>query len=172
VESVWSEIAGAFAAEFTDLPDAASATRLVVRLGIAAVLGGALGYERELRGKDAGLRTHMLICVGAALFVAIPQQAGFEGDPLSRVIQGIVAGIGFLGGGAILKLEGERRIEGLTTASGIWLTCAIGISAGLGRELSALVGTAIALFVTASLSSLSRRLERSAEARRARDGED
>ena len=107
--------------DFSDLPDVAGITRLVTRLAVAAALGGILGLEREAQGKDAGLRTHMLICVGAALFVLVPQQAGIEGEGLARIIEGVIDGVGFIGGGAILKLSDERLIEGLTTAAGIWL---------------------------------------------------
>jgi putative Mg2+ transporter-C (MgtC) family protein len=148
-------VADSLRQDFSDLSDVQGATRLVTRLVVAAALGGALGYERETRGKDAGLRTHMLICVGAALFVFIPQQAGVSDAELARVIQGVVAGIGFLGGGAILKLSEERRVEGLTTAAGIWLTAGIGIAAGMGRMTTAIAGTAIALVVMAALGRVS-----------------
>ena len=137
--------------DFSDLPDVAGVTRLVSRLLIAAFVGAILGYEREWHGKDAGLRTHMLVSLGAALFVLIPQQAGVTDADLSRVIQGIVTGIGFVGAGAILKINEERRIEGLTTAAGIWLTAAVGIAAGMGREASAIVGTLLALIVLLAL---------------------
>ncbi len=155
--------------DFSDLPDAAGLTRLVTRLTIAAVLGGVLGFDREAHGKDAGLRTHMLICVGAALFVLVPQQAGITDDGLARIIQGVIAGVGFIGGGAILKLSAERRIEGLTTAAGIWLTAGIGIAAGLGRETSAIVGTLLALLVLAALTGTSRVIARLARWGPARD---
>jgi putative Mg2+ transporter-C (MgtC) family protein len=158
--SAWQIVWEAARQEFADLPDLAGLTRLVMRLVLAALLGGALGYERETQGKDAGLRTHMLICVGAALFVAIPQQAGLSIESASRIIQGIVTGIGFVGAGAILKLEHERRIEGLTTAAGVWMTAAVGVAAGLGREGSALVAAALGLFVMHGLASISRRLSR------------
>src|SRR5262249_58398759 len=95
----------------------------------------------------AGLRTHMLVSVGAALFVLVPQQAGMSTADLSRVIQGVVAGIGFLGAGAILKHGHEGTVQGLTTAAGIWLTAGLGIAAGLGRGLAALLGTALALLI-------------------------
>jgi putative Mg2+ transporter-C (MgtC) family protein len=137
--------------DFSDLPDIAGVTRLVSRLLIAAFVGAILGYEREWHGKDAGLRTHMLVSLGAALFVLVPQQAGVSDADLSRVIQGIVTGIGFVGAGAILKLNEERRIEGLTTAAGIWLTAAVGIAAGMGREASAILGTLLALTVLLAL---------------------
>lgn len=161
--SVWQIVWRTLVEDFSDLPDAAAVTRLVTRLSIAALLGGALGLEREWHGKDAGLRTHMLIAVGAALFVLIPLQSGMPTADLSRVLQGVIAGIGFLGGGAILKLSDERRIEGLTTAAGIWLTAAVGIAAGLGRETSAIAGTIFALIATAALARVSRRFSRAAE---------
>lgn len=151
--------------EFADLPDAAGATRIATRLAMAALLGGVLGYERERSGKDAGLRTHMLIALGAALFVMIPQQAGALSDAeLSHIIQGIVAGIGFIGGGAILKLSDERRIEGLTTAAGIWLTASIGVAAGLGRAGSALTATFLAWLILTALARVSRRWNPNASA--------
>ena len=151
MELWWQGVGESLRADFSDLPDAAGVTRLVTRMFIAALLGGILGYEREWRGKDAGLRTHMLVSLGAALFVFVPQQAGMRIEELSRIIQGIVTGIGFVGAGAILKLNEERRIEGLTTAAGIWLTAAVGIAAGMGREASAILGTALALVVMLSL---------------------
>jgi putative Mg2+ transporter-C (MgtC) family protein len=155
---IWSAVWQSLRDDFSDLPDAAGVTRVVARLAVALLLGGALGYERELQGKDAGLRTHMLLCMGAALFVLVPQQLGLSGDGIGRVIQGVVAGMGFIGGGTILKLSDEKRIEGLTTAAAIWLTAAVGIAVGLGRLASATVGTVMALIVLAALARLSRRL--------------
>ena len=134
MELWWQGIGESLRADFSDMPDAAGVTRLVTRMFIAAFLGGLLGYEREWRGKDAGLRTHMLVCLGAAMFVFIPQQAGMSNGDLSRIVQGIVTGIGFVGAGAILKLNEERRIEGLTTAAGIWLTAASGYCSGNGKR--------------------------------------
>lgn len=146
--STWEQIAATIAAEFSDLDDVKELTRITLRLTIAAVLGGLLGFEREQRGKSAGIKTHMLVCMGAALFVLIPQQAGMiTDDELSRVMQGVIAGIGFLGAGAILKGEHEKDAKGLTTAAGIWLTAAIGVAAGLGREASAILCTLFALGV-------------------------
>jgi putative Mg2+ transporter-C (MgtC) family protein len=145
--SWWQVIGQTVAAEFSDVPDLAQATRIVVRLMLAALLGGLLGLERENKGKAAGVRTHMLVAMGAALFVLIPQQAGILPADLSRVIQGVVAGIGFLCAGSILKSEDEDRVRGLTTAAGMWLTAAIGMAAGLGREATAVISTALALVV-------------------------
>lgn len=146
--------------EFSDLPDPLSVTRLSIRFLIACLLGGLIGYEREQSGKSAGLRTHMLVSLGCAFVVAIPQQAGMEMGDLSRVIQGIMAGIGFLGAGAILKYEKEGRIEGLTTAASIWFAAAIGTAVGLGREASALLGTLLVLGVLALIPSPREKKER------------
>jgi putative Mg2+ transporter-C (MgtC) family protein len=134
-------------AEFSDVPDAAQITRILVRLLLAALLGGLLGYERERHGKAAGVRTHMLVAMGAALFVLVPQQAGMAVADLSRVMQGIVAGIGFLGAGAIIKHRSEEDVQGLTTAAGVWMTAAIGVACGLGRESTAVLSALLALVV-------------------------
>ena len=135
----------ALRAEFSDVSDPAQLTRIVVRLLLAAALGGALGYERERSGKAAGLRTHMLVAIGSALFVLVPQQAGMAVGDMSRVIQGIVTGVGFLGAGAIIKQASAHSVQGLTTAAGVWLTAAIGIACGLGREATAVLSAALAL---------------------------
>jgi len=129
MDNLWEGVA----TDFQDLPDAAEAIRISVRLIIAAALGGLLGHDRERAGKSAGLRTHMLVSVGAALFVLIPQQAGLSNADISRVTQGVVSGVGFLGAGSIIKKNREEDVDGLTTAAGIWLTAAVGIAAGLGR---------------------------------------
>ena len=147
MSSVWQQIYTTLIAEFSDLKDISEITSISVRLLIAALLGGILGFEREQRGKAAGIRTHMLVSIGAALFVVIPQQAGVSETELTRVTQGIITGIGFLGAGAILKGDDEKSLKGLTTAAGIWLTAAIGVAAGLGRESSAILCTLLALLV-------------------------
>ncbi|MFQ6709486.1 MgtC/SapB family protein, partial [Bordetella pertussis] len=154
MDTVWMEIWTTVRNEFADIPDVAEATRIVLRLGMAVALGGLLGYERERSGKAAGLRTHMLVALGAALFVLVPLQGGMEVGDLSRVLQGVIAGIGFLGAGVIIKLGNEGEIRGLTTSAGIWLTAAIGVAAGMGREATALASTLIALFVLAALRRL------------------
>jgi putative Mg2+ transporter-C (MgtC) family protein len=123
----------------TGLPDTGTFIRLVVRLGLAAVLGAIVGLDRERMGKPAGLRTHMLVCTGAAPFVMASLESGMAIADVSRVIQGLAAGVGFLGGGAILKLSAEREILGLTTAATIWMTAALGVTVGLGRIGLALV---------------------------------
>jgi len=125
------------------LPDGRQMVSLVTRLLTAMILGALVGAQRERSGKPAGLRTHMLVAMGGALFVLAPLEAGMELEGISRVIQGIVTGIGFIGAGAILKLQDKREVEGLTTAAGIWMTAAVGIAAGLGRWGLALVSTVL-----------------------------
>lgn len=147
----WLEVLATIKSEFSDLADASQATTVCVRLLVAVVLGGLLGYERETRGTSAGLRTHMLVALGAALFVLVPLQAGTSIADMSRVLQGVISGIGFLGAGAIIKLSQDREIRGLTTAASIWLTAAIGIAAGMGREMTAILSTVLALIILALL---------------------
>jgi putative Mg2+ transporter-C (MgtC) family protein len=121
-----------FAQVFVDL-DWATAVRILLRLGASVALGAAIGWEREIHHRWAGLRTHILVSLGTAalMLLACEMADRAKTDPV-RALQGVVAGIGFLGGGAILKLEKEQRIEGLTTAAGIWTTAAIGLAAGAG----------------------------------------
>jgi len=131
--------------EFSDIRDVEQFTQMAVRLSMAAILGGMIGYEREAKRKPAGLRTHILVALGSAMFVVIPLQAGVLITDLSRVLQGLVAGIGFLGAGAII--HGDKSNRGLTTAASIWLTAAIGASAGMGKEGSAVLGTVLTIMV-------------------------
>ena len=157
--SVWGQISTAVAAEFSDLPSLVEFTRVVLRLLLAALLGGLLGWERERKGKAAGVRTHMLVSMGAALFVLLASQGGMKDAELSRVLQGVIAGIGFLGAGTILKAEREEKVYGLTTAAGIWLTAAIGVAAGLGRESTAVLSTLLVLGVLALVPILVKDIE-------------
>jgi putative Mg2+ transporter-C (MgtC) family protein len=151
---MWNRIIDTLTAEFSDATDVEQITRILIRLTLAAVLGGVLGYERENQGKAAGVRTHMLVAMGAALFVLVPQQAGMTLPDMSRVIQGVVAGIGFLGAGAIIKNRNEDDVQGLTTAAGVWMTAAIGIACGLGRESTAVLSTVMALIVLGGVPRL------------------
>lgn len=155
-EGFWSTLAQTVASEFSDVPDPAEAVRILVRLSLALLLGFVLGYERESRGKSAGVRTHMLVALGSALFVLLPARMGMEIDALSRVIQGLVAGVGFLCAGTILKhhAAGEEQVQGLTTAAGLWLTAAIGLACGLGREITAIITALLALAVFALMPRL------------------
>lgn len=148
--SVWAQIGNALAAEYS-LPDAGTMTIIVVRVVTAAVLGGAVGLDRERKGRAAGLKTHILVSIGSALFVLAPLMAGVEPGDVTRVMQGIVSGIGFLGAGAIIKLDRGERVEGLTTAAGIWMTSAIGMAAGMGMEIVAVVTTVMALLVVGAI---------------------
>ena len=135
-------------AELRDsFPDAAEAVRVTIRLLVALLAGAIIGWQRERTGKAAGLRTHMLVCMGTALFVVACIGSGMQEDAISRVVQGLATGIGFLGAGAILKLESTQRIKGLTTAAGIWLTAALGVAIGLGRLGTAALGVLLAWVV-------------------------
>ena len=141
-------------AEFSDVSDPAQLTRIMVRMLLAGLLGGALGYERERSGKAAGIRTHMLVAMGAAVFVLVPEQAGTSVGDMSRILQGVITGVGFLGAGAILKRASASDVQGLTTAAGLWMTAAIGVACGFGRERTAVVGTLLALAVLAAIPHL------------------
>ena len=146
----------ALAGEFADAADAAAFVRIVFRLSLAALLGGLLGYQRERQGKAAGVRTHMLVALGAALFILVPERAGTPVVDLTRVIQGVAVGIGFLGAGAIVKHDAERSIQGLTTAAGIWLTAATGLACGAGRAATAIVSAALAFVILALVPHIGR----------------
>lgn len=161
MESGWERILVTIQTEFADVTNVEEVTRILVRLLMAAVLGAVLGFEREHRGKSAGVRTHMLVSVGAALFVLAPSMAGADAQALSRVIQGIVAGIGFLGAGTILKGNGKdpSHVKGLTTAAGLWMTAAIGTAAGMGREATALISMILALLVLSTMPKLVDKVE-------------
>ena len=148
---MWNEIWTTVVREFSDIPDLSTMTRIVVRLMLAAILGGILGYERELKARSAGVRTHMLVAVGAALFVLGPLQSGMEVSDLSRVVQGIIQGVGFLGAGAIIIRAGQHKVEGLTTAANIWATAGIGVVVGLGLEATAVLSTVVVLIILAAV---------------------
>lgn len=156
--NVTAEIGQALAKEFA-MPDAGTTTVIVVRLFTAMVLGGMLGLERESKGRAAGLKTHMLVSIGSALFVMAPLLMGIAPGDVTRVMQGIVSGIGFLGAGAIIKLERDERIEGLTTAAGIWMVSAVGMAAGMGMEVMALATTLIGLAVVNTIPRIMRNEE-------------
>ena len=132
----------------------------ISRISAAAILGGALGFEREWKGHWAGLRTHMMVSIGCAIFVIGGLDvAGDQPEVVTRVIQGLTAGIGFLGAGTILKLDQKQEIKGLTTASSIWLAGAIGTASGMGLYLVAVTGTVVALGVLAALRPVERLIQ-------------
>lgn len=133
-------------------PRWADLLRIVLRLCAALVVGGVIGLQREFVGKSAGLRTHMLVALGTTLLVAVTDVATHSPEAVSRVVQGVATGIGFLGAGAILKLTPEREIHGLTTAAGIWMTAAAAVAIGLGYIVVALIGVALGWIVLAVLA--------------------
>jgi putative Mg2+ transporter-C (MgtC) family protein len=118
---------------------------LAARLLLAAVLGAAFGIEREFHQKPAGLRTNMLIALGAALFTVVSMRMTADGGTSDRIAAQIVTGIGFLGAGAILR--GGHTVHGMTTAAAIWVNAAVGMAAGAGEFRSAVITTAIAISV-------------------------
>lgn len=119
---------------------------MILRLLLAATLGAVIGYQRERARKPAGLRTHILISTGAALFTIVSIFGFGSAGDTARVAAGVVAGIGFLGAGAILR-RGEGVVEGLTTAATIWSVAAIGLAAGTGLYLLSAVTTGVVLIV-------------------------
>lgn len=131
-----------------ETPDMHQLVRITIRLLFAVGLTAIIGWEREVGHKTAGLRTHMLVALGAALFtVASLEAAAKDSSDVTRVIQGVATGVGFIGGGAILKLESKNRIRGLTTAGTIWLAAAIGVAAGLGKLGAAGIGILLAWII-------------------------
>ena len=124
------------------------------RLGLAAVLGALLGYQRERVHSTAGLRTHILVCLGSAFFVLASVEAGQTSADVSRVIQGIVAGVGFLGAGTILKVSDRLQVHGLTTAASIWLTAAIGAGAGLGHLWLPILGAVMGWLILGPIARI------------------
>jgi putative Mg2+ transporter-C (MgtC) family protein len=125
-----------------------SFTEDFTRIAAAALLGGIIGLEREWKGHWAGLRTHILVSIGCAIFVIGGMGVvGRESEAVTRVVQGIASGIGFLGAGTILKLDDKQEIKGLTTASSIWLAAALGTAAGSGEYALAMASAIISLAV-------------------------
>lgn len=121
---------------------------ILVRLAVATVIGAVLGIDREVRGKPAGLRTHALVALGSALVIVTTLGVANHGpDAVSRAIQGIIAGVGFLGAGAILRARDRDEVSGLTTAASIWLVASLGIACGSGYWLAALGALVLALLV-------------------------
>jgi putative Mg2+ transporter-C (MgtC) family protein len=133
---------------------------LVIRLVAAILFGALIGIQRERRRQWAGLRTHMLVAMGSALFVSGSVAAGMSLSDLSHVIQGLAAGIGFIGGGAILKLSQEHVIRGITTAASVWMTAAVGVAAGLGLLGLALIAAVFTFIILAGVGVVERRIER------------
>jgi putative Mg2+ transporter-C (MgtC) family protein len=138
----------------SSVPHADQVVRVALRLVAALIIGTVIGLQRELTHKPAGLRTHLLVSLGTALLVVAAVNSNMQSADVSRVIQGLITGIGFLGGGTILKLTREHEIRGLTTAAGIWLTAAASIAAGLGEFADAFIGVFFALIVLTAIGKL------------------
>jgi putative Mg2+ transporter-C (MgtC) family protein len=132
----------------------------VLSIILAVVFGAAIGLEREISGKAAGLRTNVLICLGAAVLTIISKQmgGGSSSDSLTRIAAGIVTGVGFLGAGAIIQDRGG--VHGLTTAATIWLVASIGMACGAGFYSLAVISTFIAIIVLMGLGQLEKPLGR------------
>jgi putative Mg2+ transporter-C (MgtC) family protein len=143
-----------------ELPGLGEALGVALRMTLAAVLGGMLGYERERLGKAAGMRTHILVSMGSALFVLATLQAGAPAADVSRVVQGIATGIGFVGAGAILKQAegGHVHIQGLTTASTVWVTAGVGMAVGFGLLWLPVFTTVLGLVILIVLGRYEARL--------------
>jgi len=137
---------------------------LVLRLLLARLLGAAVGVNREISQKPAGLRTHALVALGAALLTltGLMFSSGSASDvsAASRIIQGIVAGIGFVGGGVTLRRHDEQSVHGLTTASSVWIVAATGVAVGAGLWRSAIVAVVLALIVLTAGGPLDRAIHR------------
>jgi len=155
---IWEELT-------SGLSDMSQLAHVIVRLAAATLLGGAVGIQREHAGKPAGLRTHILVCLGTTVFIISCAGGGISSDGLSRVVQGVAAGIGFIGAGSILKLSDKQSIHGLTTAAGIWMTAAIGVAIGLGSLGIALLSTCLLLGILSTVGIIEHWIE---DKRRAR----
>ncbi len=144
-----------------------SARDVVSRLALALVYGGLIGWEREARNKPAGLRTHMMVSLGSAAFTlvsfelaAAAERGGMASDPI-RIVEGVTAGIGFLGAGSIIQSRGA--VEGVTTAAGLWVVGAIGIACGGGHYLLATTTAVLAFVILAVLGFIESRFPRKGE---------
>lgn len=146
--------------ELFSVPNTDYLVTVASRLGMAALLGGLVGFEREWSGKAAGLRTHMTVALGCATFMVAAMESSSDVGNMSRAIQGIAAGIGFIGAGTILKRDDEADIKGLTTAASIWLTAAVGAAAGAGQGWVAFIGVLIAFIILSMMAGVDRWLAR------------
>ena len=157
MELLWQELTNG-------IPEARNLWIIIIRLLASTLLGAVVGFQRERAGKPAGLRTHILVSFGTAVVVLACAGSGMDLDGQSRVIQGIVTGIGFIGAGSILKVSEERDIRGLTTAAGLWLTAAIGVASGLGMIGLAVITAILALIILAAEGLVARLRKKPQEA--------
>jgi putative Mg2+ transporter-C (MgtC) family protein len=153
MEIFWSELSAG-------IPDGRQLGVIMIRLIAAVLMGALIGLERETAGRTAGLRTHILVASGTAVLVLATLGAGMgvDSDAMSRVMQGIITGIGFVGAGSILKRAKADEIEGVTTSAAIWMTAAIGVTVGLGGLGLALIATALSLIVLRVLAMFQERV--------------
>jgi putative Mg2+ transporter-C (MgtC) family protein len=142
------------------ISDPQQLARVVIRLVAAAIVGAIIGLQRQRAHKPAGLRTHMLVSLGSAVFVLVPLELQVPVGEIGRVVQGVAAGIGFIGAGAILKRTDEGDVQGLTTAAGIWLTAAVGVAIGLGGIGIAVMATLLTWFILSVVARIERWLGR------------
>ena len=149
MDLIWTELLGGFG-------NWQEVLRVTVRLVAAACLGAVTGLQRERAHKPAGLRTHMIVALGAAVFVVVPIELGLRAA-VPNVLQGVATGIGFIGAGAILKLQ-DHHIQGLTTAADIWMTAAVGLAVGLGGLGIAIVATLLMWMILSVIGRFERRL--------------
>ena len=155
MDILWTELTAG-------IPDGRHLAIFLIRLIAATLFGAVIGYERQRAGKAAGLRTHILVAAGTAMFILGCEGAGIrtDSDAISRVIQGIITGIGFVGAGSIIKRDSERDIQGVTTSAGIWMTAAIGVTVGLGMIGLALMATVLSLLILRVTVYFERRLSK------------
>jgi putative Mg2+ transporter-C (MgtC) family protein len=153
MEELWNEF-------LIDWPAPIELARPAVRLIFAALVGAVPGIQRERVGTPAGMRTHILVSLGAALFVLSAVNIDATPDAITRVIQGIATGIGFVGAGAIVKSSDPKEVRGLTTAASIWMTAALGTAAGAGRIWLAVVGSILGLLVLSLLQRMEAKMRK------------
>lgn len=154
MDILWSELTAG-------LHEFDAAARVIIRMFAAMILGAAVGMQRERVGKSAGMRTHILVTLGTALFVIACTSVEMGPDGLSRVIQGIATGIGFIGTGTILKHADKLEVQGLTTAAGLFMTAAVGVAVGVGRIGIGILGAILSLIVLSVLTSFEAKIARS-----------
>jgi putative Mg2+ transporter-C (MgtC) family protein len=123
------------------------AFEITLRLAAALAVGAIIGLNRDLQGKPAGVRTHSLVCVGSAAIVVAEILSGGDAEGISRVMQGILAGVGFLGAGVIMRRHDPQRVEGLTTAATIWIAAVLGAASGAGHYLLVGIASVVTLVV-------------------------
>jgi len=145
-----------------------SDSELIQRLLLAALLGGLLGIERELKQKAAGLRTNILIALGSALFTLMSIELAGTTDDQTRIVAQVVTGIGFLGAGAIMRTD--SGVQGLTTAATVWVNAAVGVAAGGGHYLLAVSATAVAMGVLLLVAPLENAMARRVAEKAKRSG--